>query len=338
MVLKQMQNRPMDVSKKARDEWTEFQQALSNLRTNIDNWVANTIGESSQFKTLREHIEKLNKWITEHTLTENLWKGFQDASRKTRDDAHKEIMELMEYISSKFKEYVSGPLSTFKTLMDDLIARVGEVMISFKDSIMNVVDWLWKKVLALFGGGGDREVGTAGGTNDDYLAGASAAAGAGAATSGPYTPTAPSTPLTTSPTPLQNWKGGPGASAVPHLGLPGMPGLKGSGGLLPPGPTLQGVPSIPSMFGQAGSTNKYAVNNRNHLWAMAANNATPPRSSRGGGMALSTQLASADDTPAKRARRAPLDIRNWQVNRVASLTVNNVPGSNVFLTANSMAG
>jgi hypothetical protein len=34
----------------------------------------------------------------------------------------------------------------------------------------------------------------------------------------------------------------------------------------------------------------------------------------------------------------PLDVNNWQSNRVSSLVVRNVPGSNVFLSAAGMTG
>jgi hypothetical protein len=37
-------------------------------------------------------------------------------------------------------------------------------------------------------------------------------------------------------------------------------------------------------------------------------------------------------------RPGPLSMNNWQMNRTASLVVRNVPGSNIFMSAQGMTG
>jgi hypothetical protein len=47
----------------------------------------------------------------------------------------------------------------------------------------------------------------------------------------------------------------------------------------------------------------------------------------------------SSDTPQKGGSRpGPLSMNNWQMNRTASLVVRNVPGSNIFMSAQGMTG
>ena len=77
-------------------------------------------------------------------------------------------------------------------------------------------------------------------------------------------------------------------------------------------------------------------------WSNVALNAVPPAASRGAAASSVVRMASLGgdraEQPMAKARREPLNVRNWQMNRVANLIVNDVPGSNVHLTANTMAG
>jgi hypothetical protein len=96
--------------------------------------------------------------------------------------------------------------------------------------------------------------------------------------------------------------------------------------VLPPAP--MGMPDVGITPGPQGALSG-GTN-----WASAARSMMPSDASRG--FAATSMVQMAGGIPG--ASRGPLSASNWQNNRVATLRVENQPGSNVFLTAASMTG
>jgi hypothetical protein len=97
------------------------------------------------------------------------------------------------------------------------------------------------------------------------------------------------------------------------------------------GPTTGG--SLGQLFA-GGTTNVSAPSVRMASWNGAVNKAAP----RGGNSNLS--ISSNNKMAfgmAGRGNQGPLSVDNWQSNRTASLTIRNVPGSNVFMSGAGMA-
>jgi hypothetical protein len=97
------------------------------------------------------------------------------------------------------------------------------------------------------------------------------------------------------------------------------------------GPTTGG--SLGQLFA-GGTTNVSAPSVRMASWNGAVNKAAP----RGGNSNVSI---SSNNKMAMgmfgRGNQGPLSVDNWQSNRTASLTIRNVPGSNVFMSGAGMA-
>jgi hypothetical protein len=127
-------------------------------------------------------------------------------------------------------------------------------------------------------------------------------------------------PTATAPAPASVGGGfGAGASPFPSFGM-------GSGG----------------KFGQPGAAN--------FGWAQSAGvpASMPPGNWSGAAKGLAPPSSFSDrfgnwsgssTTPEKGGSRpGPLSMNNWQMNRTASLVVRNVPGSNIFMSAQGMTG
>jgi hypothetical protein len=97
----------------------------------------------------------------------------------------------------------------------------------------------------------------------------------------------------------------------------------------PASPTTNGLPSstpAPSTF-----TDKIGKQSALGGWNAAANSRVPQNAQP------ATQMAGGGGMGGG-GGRGPLAESNWQSSRVATINVNNVPGSNMFLTAASMSG
>jgi hypothetical protein len=101
--------------------------------------------------------------------------------------------------------------------------------------------------------------------------------------------------------------------------------------------SFRGGPTTGGNLGQlfaGGPTNVSAPSVRMASWNGAVNKAGP----RGGNSNLSISSNSKMALGmAGRGNQGPLSVDNWQSNRTASLTIRNVPGSNVFMSGAGMA-
>jgi hypothetical protein len=70
------------------------------------------------------------------------------------------------------------------------------------------------------------------------------------------------------------------------------------------------------------------------VWQGAAQRAVPGEDVRGAAINRTANLSFQDNR--RGGSSGALDVDNWQMNRTASLTVRNVPGSNMFMTATGM--
>jgi hypothetical protein len=135
------------------------------------------------------------------------------------------------------------------------------------------------------------------------------------------TPAAPSAPTPSAPFSGGSW--GSGGSPFNKYG--------GFGSILGGGPMLQTAPGATG-FGWANSVTGGAAN----TWSGAARNMVPQQSSDSDRASFGERWGNWGIP--KGRQPGPLSMDNWQMNRTANLTVRNVPGANIFMTATGMTG
>jgi hypothetical protein len=88
--------------------------------------------------------------------------------------------------------------------------------------------------------------------------------------------------------------------------------------------------------GGAGGINIGGAGGNRTSWSTAAQRSVPDVNAQGGARSTFANLAFNGGGGGGGGSRGPLDANNWQSNRTSSLVVRNVPGANMFMTANGM--
>lgn len=261
--------------------------------------------------------------------------------------------------SNDLQKFLGGPIQTFKERMEELNKTIWELITKLNVDMQGIFTRMWNWMTGNQPGG----PGAAGGAHPAVPAAPGAHGGPRAVPTpapapAPAAPAAPATPGGPAPT-------GP-APQIPGVPVPnyGPFGSSTSIGGSSRFASFGGNQQLAALFGGAGGSSRFGMSiaGGNNRISMAGGSFSGGNTNIGGSSS-SSRVAFA--SAAQRARpgannlgmmfnrqssvmmaglggralggRGPLDSDNWQHSRVASLTIRDVPGSNIHTSAQGMA-
>jgi uncharacterized protein YdcH (DUF465 family) len=141
-VIKQMKDKPADISPDALEAWTDTAQAWKNFATN----VVNRLGE--KFVNVAKFLTDLSKSLTELLNDFVAWHSFQDvfdglkkwSERFARWIYGDKIVDDIKTFFGKFLDFLKDPnWTSFKTLFNSLITVLGDIVARIKDTVIDTI-------------------------------------------------------------------------------------------------------------------------------------------------------------------------------------------------------
>jgi hypothetical protein len=341
------QGKEMNLSEKAQKAWADLEMQFKAAKTQIETIFGEKLADLAKpLEELSKGFVELVRILINLPVVEEIIKALAEMLKKFSDylksEDFKKDLENFTKEASKWipsMKQIREALESFADILTKVKDAIGPVL----RFLLSTPTELWQRFMSGDSPYRHRRPGTGG------------APSTGTTTAPPATdvPPTPPPPGGFSPPPPGGWNVIPPPEKQGALGGTsqlasflsgnqsntfGGTAVGGSsfsttvGGTAIGGPSFAGVGG--SVAGVGGSTNVGIGGNTNlAFWQGAAQRRVPGPDARG--IALG-RMAPGNMDFADIRNSGPLDINNWQMDRTASLTIRNVPGANVFASANGM--